>query len=324
MQKTNNPKYITVRRRLTWSEYNDHFNGEDTGVTVAIYPVTDCEYVHFLCLDVDTTSRDIVRDIWEVIKDLGFADCTLVEFSGGGHHLYIPFSEPVLAEQVVSLGRIILMRLFPEGSNLYKLNSLAREAKIELFPKQTRTAHEGVLGSAIRIPLGWHRPKKKWSRLLDPYNNMGMVRRDKENDMDVIPVTPELLDTFVSGFKDELEQLKVSPLATVNGSSNAVADERPCFEQVIMQGVEEGQRAHCAFYLASYLHFAKKFDYYQVLEGLQEWNKKNSPPLETEKLAEAANRGRMYVPPACQNAGLYDYCQQIDKCRFKKERKEAS
>jgi hypothetical protein len=318
MQETNNPKYITVRKLLTWAEYNQHFNGEASGVTVAIYPITNQEYVHFLCLDVDTVSRDVVRDLWHVLAELSLGDSTLVEFSGGGHHLYVPFSEPVLASQVVDLGRVILMHMFPEAENLYKLNSLARAAKIELFPKQTKTAHEGVLGSAIRIPLGWHRPKKKWSRLLDPYNDMHMVRRDKEDERDVIPVTTEYLDVTVKGYSEELEKLNVAPLATVNGSSNAVADNRPCFESVIMEGVPEGERAHCAFYLASYLHFAKKLDYYEVLEALVEWNKKNSPALESEKLAEAANRGRMYCPPACQNAGLYDYCQRVGECRFKK------
>jgi hypothetical protein len=317
MQETNNPKYITVRRLLTWAEYADHFNGEETGVTVAIYPITDQEYVQFLCFDVDTASRDIVKDLWHVLAELSLGDSTMVEFSGNGHHLYVPFSEPVLAEQVVQLGRVVLHKLFPEAENLYKLNSLARAAKIELFPKQTKTAHGGVLGSAIRIPLGWHRPKKKWSRLLDPYNDMHMVRRDNEDDMDVIPCTPEYLDLTVKSFEKELEALKVSPLATVNGSSNAVADMRPCFEDVIMEGVPEGERAHCAFYLASYLHFAKKYDYYEVLEALSKWNEKNSPTLETEKLAEAANRGRMYCPPACQNAGLYDYCQRVGECRFK-------
>jgi len=323
MQTTNNPKYITVRKLLTWAEYNDHFNGEESGVTIAIYPITDMEYVHFLCLDVDTVSRGIIKELYEVIDGAflpSLAPNTFVEFSGGGHHIYIPFSEPVLAEKVVKLGQVILMKLFPEAENLYKLNSLARAAKIELFPKQTRTAHEGVLGSAIRIPLGWHRPKKKWSRLLDPANDMHMVRKDKEDEQDVVPVTPYALDVCVGHYKDELEALKVSPLVTTNKSSNAVADERPCFEDVIMAGVPEGERAHCAFYLASYLHFAKGRDYYEVLEGLQKWNAKNSPPLETEKLAEAANRGRMYVPPACQNAGLYDYCQAVEKCRFKKQK----
>jgi len=320
MQKTNNPKYITVRKLITWAEYQAHFNGEETGVTIAIYPIINQEYVHFLCLDVDTVSRGIVKDLWHVLHELGFGDCTMVEFSGGGHHLYIPFSEPVLASQVVALGRVVLMAMFPEADNLYKLNSAAREAKIELFPKQTRTAHAGVLGSAIRIPLGWHRPKAKWSRLLNPYDDMKMVRRDKEDDMDVIPVTRYELKTAVDAYEDKLEALNVAPIATVNGSSNAIADARPCFEDVIMQGVPEGERAHCAFYLASYLHFAKKLDYYEVLEALTEWNTKNSPELETEKLAEAANRGRMYVPPACQNAGLYDYCQRVGECRFKKRR----
>lgn len=315
MQTSNNPKYLTKRGFLSRWYYNQHFAGS---LTIAIYPLVNQKYVHFICFDYDKKDRLFFKELVKACLAAGVPlDCLLLEFSGRGYHLYIAFEKPAFAKDAVNLGKVIYTKLFPDVKlNEFHLRAAAASAKVELFPKQIQCIGS-TLGNAIRIPLGYHTVTKEWSRLLDK-QQCYKVRKSNEAAYNWRPMLLLELQKLTTLHAPTINRLDVTPLLEqpTTGSVSTKKD-RPCMK-LLLKGVKKGSRAMAGFYLSSYFYYACKLPAEQVEEQLMVWNEKNSPPLPERKLTECLERGTKYMPPSCTNTFLAGICFQVETCPYRK------
>ncbi|WP_088052871.1 DEAD/DEAH box helicase [Virgibacillus dakarensis] len=151
---------------LTDQQIYDHLSGEKT---IGLYPLLLDNTCWFLVVDFD--KKDWKKDVKAFIHT-----CKMMKIpfsmersrSGNGAHIWIFFSEPVLARVTRKLGKILLAKTKETFGN-NGLNSYDR-----LFPNQD-TMPEGKLGNLIALPLQGIPRKQGNSIFIDenfqPYSN---------------------------------------------------------------------------------------------------------------------------------------------------------
>jgi hypothetical protein len=163
--------YVKVEEPLTSEVLAGHLKGN---ITVGTYQLNGDSFVKWLCFDLDpeklTDPEQAVEKIINVCfekrkEDDGverpriWPSAVLLEASrypDPSYHIWIFFAIPVHAKVARWLGLRIL--------ELAELNP----RQVEVFPKQSEINNERSFGNLVKLPLGFHRAEKKWSRLLDP------------------------------------------------------------------------------------------------------------------------------------------------------------
>lgn len=128
-------------------------------IAIGSYPIYENgdgrNYCKWLCIDVDAHTdedrmlylEDLINNIYiELLSDEGIPqDSMLLEFSGGGYHLWIFLEEKTTLEMASKFAYVIKERLKEYDFGGY----------VELYPKQFTTEHlEKGLGNAVRLPCG--------------------------------------------------------------------------------------------------------------------------------------------------------------------------
>jgi hypothetical protein len=147
--------YVRVNEPLTEEVLLSHLRGEKV---VGVYQLSRESKVKWAAFDFDAhnggqeDALSSARRLYEHLQGGIFRDACLLEFSGGGYHVWVFFSEPLPAAGVKEL-----------------MEELAEEAgvKAEVFPKQGELPPDGV-GSLVKLPLGRNLKWGNWSVLVEP------------------------------------------------------------------------------------------------------------------------------------------------------------
>ena len=283
-----------------------HLKGKET---LGIYQLGADDTVKWLCLDVDIDKgarmaegvdpRESVqahtRTLARVLSRLNFP--FLVEDSGSrGYHLWVFFTDPIPANQAMSLGRWLEAQAEPpEGIH------------VEVFPKQ---ASVRTLGSLVKLPLGVHRKTQRRCLFVgsnfEPYEDQwGALAEVKR-------LTPQAVDEIIA-----TAGITLSPVRSASEAEEAQVGELtpPCFVTIMRDGVPQGSRDVAAFKLACYLR-DRGLPFEMAERALEEWNERNDPPSEPAELAtriESAYRDSYSFFP-CQEHTLDPFCDP--SCRF--------
>lgn len=159
--------YTRVDKPLTDDVLEKHLQGK---ITVGSYQLTKENMVTYLCFDLDPEHLDDPKVVAEKIIEVClekldneqpriWPKSILLEASrypDPSFHIWIIFWLPVPAKATRWLGLRIL-----ELANL-------NPKQIEVFPKQDELTEAAPYGNFVKLPLGFHRVEKKWSRLLNP------------------------------------------------------------------------------------------------------------------------------------------------------------
>jgi len=159
--------YVRVGEPLTREILEAHLRGEKTVGSYQINPEDNT--VKYLCFDLDPEKLEDPRETAERIIQVCFEKPDgryprvwrrglLLEASrypDPSYHVWIFFLVPFPAKAARWLGYRIL-----ELANL-------NPNQIEVFPKQDELTEERPFGNFVKLPLGFHRVEKKWSRFLD-------------------------------------------------------------------------------------------------------------------------------------------------------------
>ena len=148
--------HIRKEEPVTIELLSRHLTGEVTIGLYQIQPITNL--VKWLCLDVDPQHHEDPENV--VRKSLtgleGFpSEAVLLEasrYSDPSFHIWTFFDPPIEARYAKALGEILKKKI--------------GESNLEVFPKQTEVG-EGEYGNLVKLPLGLHQSKGKWSRILD-------------------------------------------------------------------------------------------------------------------------------------------------------------
>jgi len=167
--------YVKVEEPLTIEVLTRHLKGD---ITVGAYQLNGDSFVKWLCFDLDPerlanpreAATKILQVCFEKFRERDPDGCyverpriwpsaVLVEASrypDPSYHIWILFSLPLPAKVARWIGLRIL-----ELANL-------NPREIEVFPKQSELDGARSFGNLVKLPLGFHRVEKKWSRFLDP------------------------------------------------------------------------------------------------------------------------------------------------------------
>lgn len=269
----------TSREEPKAVHFAEHLVGE---VGLGITPINSENKCHWGVIDVDAHEPD-----WEVniariamkVEEYGLPLVTCLSKSRGAH-LYLFLEDPQPASKI--------KKLLQEWANLIrpaaKIYSIATgneigTALIEIFPKQERLA-EGQLGNWVNLPY---------------FNAPGTPRfawhSNKELSLD------EFLDLAEakSKLKDHLNVIKPGH-----------PDAPPCVQQMLINGVDMGQRNNSLFAIGTYLRKAGvdsleeellKINYDKHVMG------KPLPKGEVATIAKSVSKGtynyRCNEPPIC-------------------------
>ncbi|MHA1631371.1 MAG: TOTE conflict system archaeo-eukaryotic primase domain-containing protein, partial [Candidatus Freyarchaeota archaeon] len=160
--------YVRVEEPLTSRVLLQHLQGEKTVGAYQLNPKDNT--VKYLCFDLDPEKLDDPRETARRIIQVCFekpdgehpriwGHSLLLEASrypDPSYHVWIFFLVPFPAKAARWLG--------------YRILELADldPRKAEVFPKQDELTEDRPFGNFVKLPLGFHRVEKKWSRFLDP------------------------------------------------------------------------------------------------------------------------------------------------------------
>nr|VFK54534.1 MAG: hypothetical protein BECKTUN1418F_GA0071002_10452 [Candidatus Kentron sp. TUN]VFK57092.1 MAG: hypothetical protein BECKTUN1418E_GA0071001_10442 [Candidatus Kentron sp. TUN] len=135
-----------------------HLTGKQV---MGLYPLLTDNTCYLLAADFDKVGwRDAVKAMADICKGLGIPHAIEVSRSGNGAHLWIFFSEPVLAREARLLGFGLLdraMEIYPD---------LSFDSYDRLFPNQD-VMPEGGFGNLIALPLQYHARRQGNSQFVD-------------------------------------------------------------------------------------------------------------------------------------------------------------
>jgi hypothetical protein len=275
-----------------------HLDGQ---ATIGAYLVKE-NIVKNLIFDFDLKTNECLDSLHEGINRLVGALKTLgipsyVEFSGNrGYHVWIFFTTAVNAEDARRLADIAL-----------------REAQIfskdiEIFPKQTQTES---FGNLIKLPLGIHKKTDSRCYFLDkdymPIDNqLGLLHQIKTVNEDTV-----------------IRILGQNPKMNENKTSHKLhsysRDGLPCVRK-IWEGVEDGHRDECAFFLARQL---KRGGMPQELaeNSLIDWDRLNLTPLGSKIISEKVESAykNNYAALDCDNPHINQFCN-LGECPVKSKK----
>lgn len=143
---------------LTKEVLKQHLLGN---ITIGVYPLLDDNTCYFLACDFDKESWvDDARGYVATCRELGIPAYTEVSRSGNGAHVWIFFSEAVLAKEARELGfRIISL-------TCDRIRQLSLTSYDRFFPNQD-TLPSGGFGNLIALPLQKVPRSKEYSVFVD-------------------------------------------------------------------------------------------------------------------------------------------------------------
>ncbi len=164
-QRTNG-HYSRVDQPLTLKVLERHLKGE---ITVGAYQLAKDDTVKYLCWDLDPEKLENPKETAKTIIIECVGKPTLKEprfrkdnvaleasrYPDDSYHVWVFFQPPLNAKFVRWLGNKILQ------------HAELSPRKVEIFPKQGQLTESCPYGNFVKLPLGFHQAKKKWSRLLD-------------------------------------------------------------------------------------------------------------------------------------------------------------
>jgi hypothetical protein len=143
--------YDRVFEPITDNVIQKHLSGE---ITIAIFPTNiEDQTVKWVCWDIDSGEEIDLLKVKAVCNRFGFNP--IIEASGkeGRLHVWHFFDEPRPLVEV------------------YKLKyECCTRGGIDFFPNQEKVIDDFYYELPIKLPLGYHRKEKKWSKFLN--NNL--------------------------------------------------------------------------------------------------------------------------------------------------------
>lgn len=165
-KQNENGSYTRIEQPLTMYILARHLRGE---ITVGAYQLDENNLTRYLCFDLDpehlSSPRETVEKI--LIECLNkptpsaprfYRSSVLLEASrypDPSYHIWVLFVPAISAKVVRWLGLKIL-----EHANI-------NPKTVEVFPKQEELTKDRPFGNFVKLPLGFHQEKKKWSCFLD-------------------------------------------------------------------------------------------------------------------------------------------------------------
>lgn len=299
---------------LTTASIRQHIEGTKT---VGVYQLANDDTVKWLCLDIDIdgnnprvalniSAEQLRRDVQEHTRKLvarlkTFGCPFLVEDSGNrGYHIWVFFTEPVNAKYAMSFGRYINQQDDPPP-----------HLHVEVFPKQIG---ERTFGNLVKMPLGIHQKTSQPTQFVNswfkPYSDL-----DQWDLLENVQTVSEESLLWV------INEAKISLIESIrlDGAAGAGKLGLPCLTKMMEEGVGEGRRDISAHKL-SCMFRTMGVPRNMAVSALEEWNAKNSPPIDiptlTLKVISGYNNNYTHFP--CQEVVLDSFCSS--DCRFYEEK----
>ncbi len=280
---------FSIRRPLSLFHYRLHLAGK---IRLGIYPLLPDGRIHFLVFDCDgpesLLSARAVADrarhfalplVWEISKS-------------GDRHLWLFFSEPVLAGDARRVARMLL-----EEAGV----------KTEVFPKQD-TAPEDGLGNFIWLPLSGSSVREGRTVFVDP-----AISQPYDDQWQILKRIPKLSAEHlgriveINGLEEASDQI---PSGRKPEGKIYSGDLLPCARKMF-EGVREGCRDVVAFRLAIHLK-SSGCRMERTEQILQEWNEKNQPPLSSREVTMKVRSAylRDYRSYGCEDPLIVPFCDE--------------
>jgi hypothetical protein len=286
-------QYYRVDAPLTLKVLGRDLRGE---LTVGVYQLGKDNTVKWLCFDIDPehnpdpseTAKKLVQACLE--NKRFYPNSVWLEASrypDPSFHVWVLFSIPVKAKVAKWLGAQIIK--FAE----------VNPKQLELFPKQTEIDSEGF-GNLVKLPLGFHRVEKKWSKLLDLET------------FEPLPKTA-LFDARGVSFSEEdlekIEQLAEAPpqiqtklSKTVYKSSRKI---RPCILEALKTDLRKTKEHHLMRLAIATEYLAANFSVEEIRD-LFKTQKDYDEKEATRQIRHAKKKG--YKPFKCSKIKSLGFC----------------
>lgn len=165
-KQNENGSYTRIEHPLTTYILKRHLDGE---ITIGAYQLDKNNAVKYLCFDLDPEHLDDPKETARKILDecinkptketpRFYRKSVLLEASrypDQSYHIWVLFTPSIPAKVARWLGLKIL-----EHANI-------NPKTVEVFPKQEELTKDLPFGNLVKLPLGFHRREKKWSKFLD-------------------------------------------------------------------------------------------------------------------------------------------------------------
>jgi len=300
-EQTSKGSYFPIRRNMTAADICAHLNGKKSYGIYPINPKNNCCWL--TVIDIDDKNISFVQKIKNAAYKIGLDEQQIIcEISGNkGYHIWIFYAEPIDAIKARSLGKIIV-----------SLSEIERD--IEVFPKQNRIDEKGF-GSLVKLPLGIHKVSGKKSYFLN--HKFEVVKNWREYLSEIQKVSKEQVEDILKEYNYLLEQDYSFQNGTANGDDSSGL---PCINKILREGVDEGNRDNICFRLAVYFKKCCGAPADITILILENWNKKNKPPLDhatlIKKVESAYKNG--YKGLGCNSEYMKEFCNP-EECPVKKK-----
>lgn len=282
-------RICAVRRPLSLVQYRLHLEGK---LRLGIYPLVPGGHTHFLALDFDGPQAECAADaVFERASQHGLTLSREISKSRGVH-LWLFFSEPVLARDT----RVVALTLLAEAG-----------VKAEIFPKQDLLPTDGW-GNFIWLPLSGESVPQGKTVFVDPISHQPYA--DQWDDVHRIQTVPPCEITAL------VRDARASPARPVPEARDGQAriyhgDLLPC-ARAMMRGVAQGCRDVVAFRLAIHLK-ASGLPREKAEQILRRWDaKRNQPPLGLSTIREKVRSvyQRNYTSYGCEDPLIVPFCSE--------------
>ena len=282
--------YRRVEGWLTKPVLKRHLAGE---ITVGAYQINPRNNsVLWLCSDVDPEHvekpKEATINIYRECASRFYEKATLIESSrwpDPSFHLWCFFwPVPFLAKAARWLGKKIL-----EHSGVV----------VELFPKQDEV-NPSDFGNQMKLPLGFHREKRKWSLFLNP-ENLEPLQSTCLKDVEGCSFSEKDTKIILQNAEKEASNIQ-SKLAPSSRSYKGKRKVRPCFFETLLNRVDIPHKMRLAIAI-EYLAAGYTVDQITVLfEGQEDFDE--------EKTRYQINHAkeRAYQPRKCSTIQELGFC----------------
>lgn len=259
---------------LTKPVLKRHLCGEETVGTYQIKPKTNM--VKWIVFDIDPANTEHpeadMLDIYrECLKKRRFYPKNILleasRYDDPSYHIWAFFEPP-----------------FPTPAARWLAKTILEKAGVvcEVFPKQSYVK-EGEFGNLVKLPLGYHQEKKKWSCFLDP-ETLEPLKPRKLKEIEGLTFsekeTKQILEKAEKPRRDVQIKLK---------SEKPYKGKDPVCIQKLLEGFEEGKpepygRNEAGLRLAGYWLNFRKLKETTAWKRMKEWNRNNIPLLAEREL----------------------------------------
>lgn len=263
----------------------DHLNGD---YSVGVYPIVDGSLVKFFVLDFDEHDETLRERIFPFIVELKNSIANnydlpgyLERSKGKGYHLWYFFEDLIDAKKI----RMIFKHFLKD----YQWRDVdPKQGDFhypEFFPKQD-SVEEDEYGNFIFLPLQGKFVKLGKTKFVD---DAGVPFPKQFQYMDSIEhIRVELIDDLIRTNEITEDSLLETPSGDPKEGEvqkKYIKDVNivPCIHNILSGGVGKGRRNDIAFKVSTFLR-GMGFEKYMVRPILEDWNKGNTPPLDTKEL----------------------------------------